>query len=175
MYLSLEAKHLCLHPAKCIQPKRHELLLTNTLRAVWRQRRNPTGSCLLCLAPPPLCLPTSCAYSLHALLVCLSFFLKASFLLLSWVDDFCKDCNIWQGLLPMVSSASIFSVFSFLKDTVCSLVGIPPNPPTAPFPPCIPTSLILLSFSVLLISFRSKANDSQSNYCILIYCSSLLR
>lgn len=129
MSLSLEAKHVCLHPAKCIQPKRHELLLANTLRAVWRQCRNPTVSCLLCLPPPPLCLPTSCAYSLHALLVCLSFFLKASFLLLPWVDDFCKDCNIRQGLLPMVSSASIFSVFSFLEDTVltCGVSSQPSN------------------------------------------------
>lgn len=71
-----------------------------------------------CLAPLPFCLATSFAYSLYALLVCLSFFLKASFLLLWWVDDFCKNCNIWEDLFPVLSSASIFSVFSFLKDAV---------------------------------------------------------
>lgn len=88
----------------------------------WEQSGDSAGiqHCLafFCLAPPPFCLATSFAYSLYALLVCLSFFLKASFLLLWWVDDFCKDCNIWEDLLPVLSSASIFSVFSFLEDAV---------------------------------------------------------
>lgn len=157
MYLFLEAEHVCLHPAKCIQPKRHQLLLTNTLRAVWRQRRNPVVSCLLCLAPPSLRLPTSCAYSLHALLVCLSFFLKASFLLLSWVDDFCKNCNIWQGLLPVVSSASIFSVFSFLEDTVFAhLWGFLPTLQLLPFLHAYPPALFCWAFQSYWFLFTLK-------------------
>lgn len=157
MYLFLEAKRVCLHPAKCIQSKRHQLFLTNTLRTVWRQCRNPTASCFLRLAPPPLCLATSCAYSLHALSVCLSFFPKASFLLLSWVDGFFKVRNIWQDLLPMVSSASIFSVFSSLEDSVFAhLQGFLPILQLLPFLHAYPQAIFCWAFQPYWFLFTLK-------------------
>ena len=154
MYLFLQAKQVCLHPAKYIQLKRHQLLLTNRLRTVWRQYKNPTTSCFLCLAPPPLCLATSCAYSLHAGLVCLSFFLKTSVLLLSLVDDFCKDCNIWQDL-PMFSSTSIFFVFFFLEDTAY-LWGFLPIFQLLPFLHSYPLALFCWAFQSYWFLFTLK-------------------
>lgn len=89
----------------------------NTLRTVWGQSRNPTVFCFF-LSSTSTSLNTSCAYILHALLLCLSIFLGVSFWLLLWVDDLCKDCSIWQDLPPMLASAFIFSDFSFLKNAV---------------------------------------------------------
>lgn len=162
---------MCPHPASCTQSKRHQFLLTNTLRIVWIQRMNPTVSCFLCRATTPLSLVTFCVYSLHALLICLSFSLKASLLLLSWVDDFCKDSNIWQDILPMLSSASVFFVFSFSEDTSW---GFLPILELLLFLHAYPQALFCWAFQSY--SFLLSLNPMTLNpvTVMLIYCSSLL-